>query len=60
MNYLTLRVSLYYLYILCIAHAVIKLTLATLAWSMLNAIAADDASQSTPVQITYVLMCCFT
>ena len=41
---------LYFLYVLCIVHVVIKLPLATLAWTMLSATAAGDDSQTTPVQ----------
>ena len=56
-NYLSLSLSLHFLYILCITHVVIKLILATVVQSMLNAMAAGDASQTAPVQFMHVFTC---
>ena len=44
MNYLSLWVSLYFLYVLCIPYAV-SLQIATLAGSTLSAMAPGEASQ---------------
>ena len=54
MNYLSVWVSLYFLYILCIEHAIIKRTNCCISTSMQSAMSTSDTSQATPVQITYV------
>ena len=46
-----------FLHMLCIPDA-ISLQNATLAWSRPSAMAAGDASQTTPVQITHVFVLC--
>ena len=51
MNYLSLWVSLYFLHILCIEDAIIKLTNCCISISMLSAMLAGDTSQITHVQI---------
>ena len=52
MIYLSLWMGLYFLYIS------VSLQIATLALNMLSTVAADDASQTTLVQITYVFVFC--
>ena len=55
MNYLSLRVSLYFLYLS------VSLQIATLAQNMLCPVAAGDTSQTTLVQIAHAfVLCCFT
>ena len=45
------------MYVLCIAHVVIKLTNCYISVKHAKPMAAGDASQTTPVQTTHILCC---
>ena len=58
-NYLSFWVSFMFLYILCIPHEVSLQIIVYTSGSTLSTMAAGDASQTTPVQITIFLHCVF-